>query len=594
MKLEDLFAHPPQAKYQGIKTESTYLTMRDGTKIAVDILLPVAAETALPTLLIMARYWRSMELRLPEPPNQAPIGPREPIVDYLVPRGFAILVVDARGTGASTGTNRFPWSSDELADYGEVAAWAKEQVWCNGNLGAFGISYEGATALRLASTGQSGIKAVIPQEIEFDVYTDIAIPGGVFNEAFIKMWSASNQSLDSNKPSSLFPFTARLFVKGVRPVDAERKSRPILQQALKEHQANTDVFKAMSGIVYRDDVFGDTGVTLDEFSVFAHKEAIEASGAAIFSWGSWMDGATAEAALRNFNTFSNPQITIIGSWKHEMTADGSPYQKAKSKPNPSQQEQWAAMAQFFDSSLRDDKPILGKKLFYYTIGAERWNFTERFPLPNTKMETWYFQEGIALSPDKPMKEGVDSYTVDFEATTGTQNRWHTQMAQPVNYPNRAKADQRLLSYTSAPLRTDMEITGYPIVTLYLASTESDGAFFVYLEDVDEQGYVRYITEGQLRAIHRKPSQDVPPYWTGMPHHSFLKKDAAPLPKGEVVEMTFALQVISVLVKKGHCLRIAIAGADKDTFAKIPANGNPTIHLHRSANFASMIQLPIIC
>lgn len=593
MPIQDLFSNPPQARYQGVKSESHYLTMRDGVQIAIDILLPVGATEALPTLLIMARYWRSLELRVPEPPKQAPIGPREAIVDYLLPRGFAVVVVDARGTGASTGVNRYPWSEEELGDYGEVAAWAANQSWSNGNIGAFGISYEGATALRLAATGQSSIKAVIPQEIEFDVYTDIAIPGGVFNEAFIKLWSESNQLLDSNKPSKLFPFLARFMVKGVRPVDAERKTRPILSQALKEHQANTDVFKAMSGIVYRDDAFGDTGVTLDDFSVFAHKDAIEASGAAIFSWGSWLDGATAESALRTFNSFENPQIAVIGAWKHEMTAHGSPYLKAGSKPNPSQNEIWAAMAQFFAETLIQEKKPQTKQLFYYTLGAERWNQTASFPLANTEMQSWYFGEGHTLSPEIPKNSGEDLYHVDFEASTGRKNRWHTQMAQPLIYSDRANEDKRLLCYTSAALSADMEITGYAHIKLYLRSSEDDGAFFVYLEDIDEQGFVRYITEGQLRGLHRKLSPEAPPYSTGMLVHSFARKDSAPLPKGEIVELQFSLQPSSVLLKKGHRIRIALAGADKDTFVRIPATGRPELAVQRSPEFASQIQLPVI-
>jgi putative CocE/NonD family hydrolase len=73
----------------------------------------------------------------------------------------------------------------------------------------------------------------------------------------------------------------------------------------------------------------------------------------------------------------------------------------------------------------------------------------------------------------------------------------------VFYGDRAEADRRLLTYTSAPLTDDVEITGHPVVTLYVASTATDGAFYVYLEDVDENGRVTYVTEGQLRALHRR-------------------------------------------------------------------------------------------
>ncbi len=594
-QLADLFAHPPEARYKGVSTQSRYLTMRDGTKIAIDIMLPadLAPGARIPALMIMARYWRSMELWMPSPPNAAPIGPRENTVDFFVARGFALVVVDARGTGASFGVSRHPWSSAELADYGEVAAHILAQPWCNGRIGAYGISYEGATAERLIATNAPGVKAVIPQEIEYDVYTDIAFPGGILNEAFTRAWSESNQRLDSNKTSSLFPALARLFIRGVRSVDEDRKSRAQLKAAVAEHAGNTDVFAALSRITYRDDPFGDTGVTLDDFSVFAHNAAIEGRQVPLFNWGSWLDGAAAESALRNHNTYSAPQITVIGGWKHEMTAHGSPYRKPNDAPDPLKEQQWAAMAQFFQQTLVEDAPPQGKTLFYYTLGEEAWKRAESFPPPNARPQRLYFAADHALVETAPGETTADSYTVDFEATTGKTNRWHTQMAKPLIYPDRAEADQRLLIYTTAPLRQDVEITGYPLVTLHIASSEDDGAFFVYLEDVDPQGVVRYITEGQLRGIHRKLADAPAPYITPMPHRTFRRADASPLPRGEYVELTFALQPTSVLIRKDHCIRVALAGADKDTFARIPAQGTPIWQVGRGGAQASYITLPMI-
>ncbi len=596
-QLSDLFAAPPPKRYKGVQCTSQYLTMRDGTQIAVDVMLPAdrASDERLPAVMIMARYWRSMELRVPDQPGKAPIGPREPVPDDLLARGFAVLTVDGRGTGASMGSSRHPWTPEEIADYGEVAAWAAAQPWCSGSIGAYGISYEGATALRLAATGVAAVKGVIPQEIEYDVYPDVAMPGGIFNLSFIRAWNESNQKLDNNQTSSLFPLLPRLLViKGVRPVDADRKTRTLLAQALREHQANTDVFQAISGITYSDDEFGSTGATLDDFSVFALNDAIEKSGVPLFSWGSWLDGATADAALRTYNTYSNPQIAVIGAWKHEMTAHGSPYQKPGAKPNPAKEQQWAAMAQFFEQTLRQGAPVQGKSLYYYTLGEEAWKQTDVFPLPNSDMQTWYFQAQHGLAPTAPAgSTEPDTYQVDFSATTGKTNRWQTQMARPLVYRDRAPQDRRLLTYTSAPLEHDIEITGYPVVTLHVASSEEDGAFFVYLEDVDEQGVVRYITEGQLRGIHRKLAATPAPYWSGMPYRSFRRADAAPLPRGERVELTFGLQPTSALIRRGHAIRVAIAGADSETFARIPAQGAPAWQVFRSAIAASCIRLPIV-
>jgi putative CocE/NonD family hydrolase len=198
-------------------------------------------------------------------------------------------------------------------------------------------------------------------------------------------------------------------------------------------------------------------------------------------------------------------------------------------------------------------------------------------------------------PSKPeLPTGADPYAVDFEATTGTTNRWGTQLSgSDVVYPDRAQADARLLTYTTGPLEMDYEVTGHPIVSLWLSSTHSDGALFVYLEDVDERGRVTYVTEGQLRLLHRAESKDPPPYAMLTPYLSFKGKDAAPMVPGRVERVHFSLIPTSTLFRRGHRIRIAIGGADKDTFVRLPATGTPTLTIERNATNASYVELPVI-
>ena len=182
--------------------------------------------------------------------------------------------------------------------------------------------------------------------------------------------------------------------------------------------------------------------------------------------------------------------------------------------------------------------------------------------------------------------------MDFEATTGNQNRWYTQMGGgDVIYPDRAESDRRLLTYTSAPLERDVEVTGNPVITLRLTSTASDGAFFVYLEDVGPDGRVTYVTEGMLRGIHRLVT--TAPYRTMYPYHSYRERDAAAMVPGALTELRFGLFPVSVLFKRGHRIRIAIAGADKDTFGRIPAEGAVTWRVSRTGGAPSYIDLPVI-
>ena len=66
----------------------------------------------------------------------------------------------------------------------------------------------------------------------------------------------------------------------------------------------------------------------------------------------------------------------------------------------------------------------------------------------------------------------------------------------------------------------------------------------------------------------------------------------PLVPGEVTELAFGLLPTSALIKKKHRIRVAIAGHDKDTFARIPPDATPTITVFRNKLHASFIDLPI--
>src|SRR6185503_4690770 len=129
-----------EPQFKAVTQRSLYLTMRDGVKIAVTVVLPkdLPADQKIPAILNMTRYWRG---RQGGEPNA-----------FIPAHGYAMVFVDARGTGASFGVWRAPFSQDEVKDYNEVANWIVTQPWSNGNIGAMGNSSTGNTALWLAST----------------------------------------------------------------------------------------------------------------------------------------------------------------------------------------------------------------------------------------------------------------------------------------------------------------------------------------------------------------------------------------------------------------------------------------------------------
>lgn len=128
----------------------------------------------------------------------------------------------------------------------------------------------------------------------------------------------------------------------------------------------------------------------------------------------------------------------------------------------------------------------------------------------------------------------------------------------------------------------------------MAASTSDAAVFVYLEDVAPDGTVTYVTEGQLRALHRKVSTKPAPHWQAGPYRSFRREDAALLPPGEPVELAIELLPTSYLFKAGHRVRIAIAGADAGHFARVPADDTivPRFQVFHDRTRPSRIRLPV--
>jgi putative CocE/NonD family hydrolase len=552
-----------EARYKELEQHSLYLSMRDGVKIAIDVVLPkpLAAGDKIPTIMHMTRYWRSNQGDKPS--------------TFFPSHGYAEVFVDARGTGASFGVWRAPFSQEEIKDYGEVVDWIVKQPWSSAKVGAIGNSYEGNTALWLSVNMNPAVKAVIPRHFEFDEFSETPFPGGVLTDWMIKTWNQGNNQLDNNP--------------GVTLVD-EDKDQSLYREAMKLRSQNVDVYGGARQTTFRDD--HAFGVTIDDISLHSYVAQIQKSNAAINSWGGWFDASTADAVIRTFMTLSNYQRAVIGPWNHGGGQNASPYQGDQTL-RVMQAYEWL---RFFDHYLKDvDTGLESQKLLYYfTVGEGKWKTTTTWPLPQAKTTRWYLTEGNTLSATRPRDtSSEDSYTVNFDVTTGAKNRWHTQVGGQVSYPDRAAEDKNLLTYTSSAFAVDTEITGYPVIDLFVTSTATDGAFFVYLEDVDEQGVVTYLTEGELRALQRKISTDTPPYKLAVPYHSFRKKDAMPLQPGQIAELKFALQPTSVLIRKGHRLRIAIAGADKDTFARMPAEGTPVIAVARNTRNASAIDLPVI-
>jgi len=582
-------------EYDKMKVTSQYIEMRDGVKIAVDIYLPegLEADKKIPTILMQTRYVRAMEFKPPF--NKILKGRYDDTIEYFIKHGYAWVYVDARGSGASFGTRPHPYSKDEVLDGAEVTDWIVKQPWSNGKVGVWGNSYDGGTLLYLLTNHHPAIKAAMPRYAMFDSYSEVVFPGGIHLVWLTDIWSRLAKALDKNAVWEFAGKGTKIAVVGTKPVD-EDKNRAMLRQAVKEHESNGDISQLAEGITYRDDASSmDQNVKVDNISPAMEIDKINTSNTPMYFYTGWFDSSFVMSEIHLFmNSKAKDKKLTIGPWDHGGWTNVSPYANKKTPLFDSNCES----RRFFDFYLKDVPNSISqeKPVHYFTMGQEQWKAADKWPPAGIKMTDYYFAEGNQLSTEKPNSaSGFDNYDVTYDTGTGDRSRWVSLVNlkhKTIKYGNRKSEDKKLLVYDSPELSEDVEVTGHPVVHLQVSSTAEDGNFFVYLEDVDQWGRVQYVTEGMLRAIHRKVSNDKAPYLTPIPYRTFKREDGQPLVENEVAELVFALYPTSYQFQKGHRIRISIAGADKDHFVNNP-DQEPSIKVYRNNVRASKIELPIM-
>jgi uncharacterized protein len=585
------FGQPGLAQSSGhTRNSSLYVTAEDGTRIAIDVSLPenLRAEQRIPALIKGTPYWRARKLtQLGE--AQAPQLAVEPDETLLNERGYAVVTVDARGTGASFGTIKILFGDNEVSAYGAVADWITRQPWSNGNVGAYGFSYRGMTAANIASLPNPSIKAVAPLFDLSDLYL-LVYPGGAFEDYLLKAWGAQTRELNAGKmPCNSDPVCEQMF-RGPKPVDAD-SGEVLLRQAIAEHAANYNVHDCLRAAPARDDRICASGQSLSDVSVIARKPKIEQRHLPMFVLTGWLDESSPQQALYRYKTFSNVQTLVIGPFTHGGFMGDDPF-FPDHPPVLTYKEQTELMADFFDRYLKSAviQPAT-KSIRYYVNGGSVWRASPVWPPAGTTVQNWYLGPSSVLADSPPQgTAGVDHYKVDFSATSGELSGYRGQVdLSKTDYGNRASADSHLLVYTSAPLVTDMEIAGDPVAHIKLASSATDGLLIIYLEDVAPDGRVTYISQGPLRLAFRKMVQGDDSAYSADPFHTYRRSDMAPLKPGVPEDIVVAISSIAALIRKGHCLRVAIAGADAGNLERIPAQGDADLTIVRGAE--SYVEVP---
>ncbi|SDI72127.1 hypothetical protein SAMN04488245_12329 [Alloyangia pacifica] len=575
---------------------SQYVEMRDGCRLAVDIFLPerkdgMPGPERFPTITVFTPYRRRFKTK--EGSTAEPSPNTAAYRDCFVKFGYAVVVIDCRGTGASFGTRSSFRSPEERLDTADVCDWIVAQEWSNGVIGSGGVSYLGAQADFLASTGHPAVKAIAPLFSVWDTYADNYFPGGIQLKALTKLYDDLMIGLDQDDREVLkaFKYWSDPDYIGAQPVDADPDG-VLLAEALAEHRNNYRHTDFMSEFRFREEPLPyDADYSSASFSPYSYSGGTR-SDVAIMSVSGWYDGfGYMNGAISRFLTLSdNPHHLLIGPWDHGARVDVSPWRQAV-EPDF---DILAEVLRFFDTyllgmdtGLRDEAPV-----HYYAMHAEEWRSAAVWPPADT-------DHVLNLSVDNALSEtaavaGDDMYQVDFNIGTGNETRYERIAAVDSRdyYCDWQGRGDRMLSFTSAPLAAPSEIAGHVIAELWMQSSQPDAALFLYLTEVEADGTERYVTEALLRAIHRKVQEAPASYRTSWPFQSFRREDAAPLPVGEFEKLQLAFSPTAWRFSEGSRIRLSIAGADDDHCAQVPHGRPPLLTFARGEAMPSRIILPV--
>ncbi|MBM4461729.1 MAG: CocE/NonD family hydrolase [Chloroflexi bacterium] len=558
---------------------SQYVEVRDGTKLAVDIFRPsvdgVPVDEPLPVVWSAERYLRASHTQqLIRTTLDA-----YPYLTTLLKHGYVVAAVEVRGTGASYGVFSGGCDMTEAYDHYDMTEWFAAQEWCNGNVGMYGASYRGNNQYWAAMTAPPHLMCIFPEVAPFDGFFS-GSPNGIFWDQFLKNWDAMTRALDLN----LYGITVR--------VD-EDTDGSMLAAAVAEHVNNVSTYAVAQNMLYRNTWNPVTNVPTFFTTGNTFLDLVQTSDIPVYHWTGWFDYFVFHQPTW-FANLDNPQKMTVGPWIHKSRGDVS----FLAIEHLRWYDYWL---KGIDNGIMDEPPI-----YYYTIGApegEEWQFAWEWPPHGTTPKTYYLGAGPSdsvnsindgsLSLTAPVSAaGQDDYTVDYSTTEGPKDRWTANTLDDL-LTDFTPLDEKSLTYTTVPLSTDVQITGYPVVYLWASSTATDGDFFAYLEEIDENGVSTNVSDGLLRASHR--SVNTPPWDNlGLPWHQSYTGDIAEMPVGEPVLLAFALAPTSNVFDEGHRIRLTITCADyADMFDTPTLDPAPTVSVYHNADYASYISLPIM-
>ncbi len=554
------------------QTTNVPIVMDDGVVLESDVYTPTPG-CPCPTVVIFTPYGKESALA-----TEADLNWPE--------HGYAEVVVDVRGTGASEGYWGI-FSTREQQDYAEVVRWAAAQPFSDGHIVLSGASYAAIAALLAAEQPDTGaISALFIGVPLGDAYRDIFSAGGQPDSEFLTLWALGLVSGES------------LY----EPLQSAQSDPQVELNAESEHLYNTvtSVAPLIADTYLGSDASSVPQILPGQMDDASYDGPFYRERSPITKIGSirspvFIIGVDHDIFQRTepmlFNSLPLPtseKKLIIQPGYHRDALSGltGTYDTGGFFiPSTAALElQWADhWARGTNNGIQDFPPIE-----HYFTGIDKFVPEQSEPPAGISYEHWYLDArasgSVSSLYDGSLEPGsiardAGQASAQWDPFTGVCSRNTIQYLYGLVPDNACSTDESTndrtaLTFTTAPFENAYSEVGPMVADLWITSTAPDTNVVAIVSDVAPDGTADQLTYGTLmgsqRALVTTPcttaevldcSMHTPSGGIIVPWHPFTRASQEALVPGVPYELEVEIFPSALVLQPGHRLRLSLLTGD---------------------------------